>query len=171
MHIIWPAFIPDSRGNKLKEYEVMERTNRETPEKWLYLCGPQEAANQFLMLNEGKCEGIDVPQDRAAAWTHALHFPSHFHAENWELANLLKEILSLTAKYSLDCAVAVDWYKVPPTRESPEWSNTEIGDLVYRGKYYHSGADRETARRALVSAYVQLLDYMEIGRASCRERV
>ncbi|MEW2211053.1 hypothetical protein AB0895_01140 [Streptomyces globisporus] len=73
------------------------------------------------------------------------------------MSELLKGVLSLTTKSGLNCAIAFDWYKIPPEDESPKWPNTPTGELIYRGKYYTSGATRLAARRELVDKFVKIL--------------
>ncbi|MGW6955007.1 ComF family protein [Streptomyces chartreusis] len=134
----------------------MTKLVRVTSDRWLYLCGPEEVAQQFRML--GSCQEIEVPQDSRAQYTHAFHFMEPSLEELRIMSELLKEVLTLTTKSDLDCGIAFDWYKIPPEDESPKWPNTETGELIYRGKYYNPGTAQNRARRELVDKFVKLLE-------------
>ncbi|MGD6753825.1 hypothetical protein [Streptomyces sp. BH105] len=129
--------------------------NRITSDRWLYLCGPEEVADQFTML--GTCQEIALPDERRSNFTHAFHFPESEQDELQGLSELLKEVLTLTTKRDLDCGIAFDWYKIPPEDDSPKWPNTDTGELIYRGKYYSAGQERSTARRKLVNEYAEFI--------------
>lgn len=156
MHFLFSPFMPDSRANRLKDFAIYMPQDGVAPDRWLYLCGPDEVAKQFLML--GGCEREAVPEEHADAWSHRLHFARNFSQSHVAMAMLLKDVLSLTTKQHLDCAIALDWYKIPPLDNTPRWPNTPSGELVYRAKYYSSGSDKTTARRALIEKYVEILD-------------
>jgi adenine/guanine phosphoribosyltransferase-like PRPP-binding protein len=105
----------------------------------------------------GLAAEIPVPEARSATCTHAFHFPE-VHTEILRaMCDLLKGVLSLTIKSELDCAIAFDWYKIPPENDSPKWPNTPTGELIYRSKYYSPSIERRAARRELVAKYVEIL--------------
>ncbi|MFF8805014.1 phosphoribosyltransferase [Streptomyces omiyaensis] len=153
---IWPIFSPDSRANRITDYTVTRLGGGVTADRWLYLLGPEEAAEQVRMT--GLCMEIAVPEARSRTFTHAFRFHESNTNALRSMCNLLKEALSLTTKPDLDCAIAFDWYKIPPENNSPKWPNTPTGELIYRGKYYSSGMERTTARRELAAKYVQILN-------------
>ncbi|MEY9927987.1 hypothetical protein ABH926_002621 [Catenulispora sp. GP43] len=154
-----PAYFPDSRANKLLDYQVWEVTGNATPDNWLYLKGSNEVARQFEVLNGNSCYSIKDRQMRSGNWSHGYHFPQGMNFKNNRMANLLKEVLTMTLvrNASIDCAIAFDWYKIPPEAgtQSEKWDNTETGELVHRGKYY-KGVSRakEMARAALSEKYL-----------------
>jgi hypothetical protein len=154
LRFIFPPFTPDSRANLLAEYDLATSPGNNTAT--LYLRGPEEVAKQFLML--GSCAKGDVPEMLYSTWSHALLLPLSLTEGYRSLADLLKVNLSLTTRADLDCAVAFDWYKIPPQDDSPKWPNTPSGELIYRGKYWGAGSDRTAARRALISRYVDLIE-------------
>lgn len=55
-------------------------------------------------------------------------------------------MLTFRCPTTLDIALALDWYKEPVDGvPSSSWPNTEIGELIYRGKYrYKTDGDRQT---------------------------
>jgi hypothetical protein len=154
VRIEWPAFVPDGRANRLKGYGITKLV-QVTSDRWLYLCGPEEVAQQFRML--GSCREVEVPQESRSKYTHVFHFMEPSQDELRAMSDLLKEVLTLTTKSDLDCAIAFDWYKIPPEDDSPKWPNTETGELIYRGKYYNPGVAQNRARRELVDKFVKIL--------------
>lgn len=55
------------------------------------------------------------------------------------LIDLLESVLTLPSPTMVDFAIALDWYKSPADGVSPDqWRNTDVGDLVHRGKYWYS---------------------------------
>ncbi|WP_299535706.1 hypothetical protein [uncultured Streptomyces sp.] len=163
MRIVVPAFVPDSRGNRLKEYTLKKLAKEVTPDRWLYLCGPQEAARQIGML--GTCAPEELTDEQKEKWTHKFHLTESDKAELRPLCEVLEEVLSLTAKGDVDFAIAFDWYKAPDGGDPRHWPNTPSGELVYRSKYYSEGAARSKARRELVEKFSDLIAKHPILRA------
>jgi hypothetical protein len=60
--------------------------------------------------------------------------------------NLLKSIISLPNSTGIKTALALDWYKQPVDGlDAHSWPNTEIAELVSRGKYlYANNNERQT---------------------------
>lgn len=150
-----PAFTWDSRANKLADYRVMHLVNGASPINWVDLRGPNEVAMQIEMAGKGRASRVD----HTDPWTHRIAFPLGIGADIWNLANLLKSVLTLTSKANLDWAMAVDWYKIPdPEVNAMDWPNTETGESVYRGKYYSPGKMQEQAFSNLVERMSEVVD-------------
>jgi len=151
-----PTFSADSRGNRVEEYQLFKLMNHDTLDQFIFLRGPVEAAWQFQLA--GDCVSHEVPVNMAEEWTHAFRFPEPLAPKFCDLAEILKSVLSLTRKDPLDCAIACDWYKIPPDEQHPGWRNTKFGEMVHRGKYYGIGPARVAARRDLLSEILRVLD-------------
>jgi hypothetical protein len=157
VRIVIPDYFPDSRANKLVDYEMWEATD--ALDNWLYLRGSDEVAHQFGLLNGDECIPISDQHMRSKNWSHGYRFPQGMSFESHRMANHLKEVLSMTLarNASIDCAIAFDWYKIPPEVQTARWDNTETGELVYRGKYYSPSQAKDRARAALSEKYLLFL--------------
>lgn len=156
MRIVWPAFIPDGRANRLKEYALMKLAEKVAPDRWLYLCGPEEVAHQIRLL--GKCTPEELADEKRREWTHRFHLVESDKEELRSVCELLKVVLSLTTKDDLDFAIAFDWYKDPVGDDPMKWPNTESGELIYRSKYYSPGTARNRARTELLDKFSSVID-------------
>lgn len=142
-------FIPDSRANSIEKHLVTtDMTHR--PRQYLYLCGPDEAAEQVLASFANLCHLDNMSVRYAKQFTHRIRFEEGVTKNVLRLVELLESALTLTPRPELDFAVVLDWYKVPPNEDSDRWTNTDTGELVYRAKYYNAGRDSRTAREELV---------------------
>ncbi|HEV2252323.1 MAG TPA: phosphoribosyltransferase [Streptosporangiaceae bacterium] len=55
-----------------------------------------------------------------------------------QLLDLLDGVVSLPCSPPIKFAIALDWYKIPVDGvDHRDWPNTEIGELVHRGKYLY----------------------------------
>jgi hypothetical protein len=140
-----PAFFPDSRGNSLAKFEISRVT--ETGERRLYLCGPDEVADQIRMF--ATCKPMRLSLDKSREWTHRLGFPGPVPERVKSVLELFKEVLVLRVGPPIDAAIALDFYKDPKSHEDPmQWSNTYAGSLIHQGKYYgNTEAFEELATR------------------------
>jgi hypothetical protein len=72
MSIILPPFLRDSRGNRLENYKVVPVRGREHVR--LYLCGPEEVAQQVLwMLQTPGARQINLEDGQEREWSHRIH--------------------------------------------------------------------------------------------------
>ena len=81
-----------------------------------------------------------------------------------ELLEALRGVLTLPCPSAIDFAIALDWTKIPQEGMDPRsWPNSDVYDLVYRGKYrYRSpahAAQQAEAGRALAR---RLTDFMQL---------
>ncbi|WP_460067123.1 ComF family protein [Streptomyces sp. YKOK-I1] len=134
----------------------MKLAKEVTPDRWLYLRGPEEAAQQIHML--GTCTPEELTDEQTREWTHRFHLMESDKDELQPLCELLKEVLSLTTKGDLDFAIAFDWYKDPVGDDPMRWPNTPSGELIYRSKYYSEGVARTRARRELLEKFSDLIE-------------
>lgn len=78
---------------------------------------------------------IAVRGERLREYNHCLHWHRSIPASAKKLVTLLKNTLSLPAQdKACDLSLAIDWYKNP--LDDGEWENTEVGDIIYRAKYF-----------------------------------
>jgi pyrimidine operon attenuation protein/uracil phosphoribosyltransferase len=123
----------DSRGNRLERW-----TTREAPgghELWLR--GSIDVVRQVQAVDP---EYRRLPNSTvgSSGWTHALFSPEpEVKLLVRSLLDLLTEILSIpTSSSAIDLAVALDWHKVViEGMDSNDWPRTEVGNLVWLGKY------------------------------------
>lgn len=98
-----------------------------------------------------------VPASYAADYDNCLHWPAGLPTDARRLIGLLTEALVLPTGRDarLDLAMALDWYKVlDPAVPSSDWANTELGDLMYKAKYWVSSP---SIRRAAAHELIDLL--------------
>lgn len=129
----------------MRDLRVVRSWNSHT----LQLRAPEGAVDQIL-LTDPRYVPIDNAQPRRLRG--AGREPTR---ATIELTAVLSDVLTLPCANDLDYALAIDWYKQPSNDvQSTNWPNTEIGDLVSRGKYrYFKPEDIEkqaTYGRALV---------------------
>jgi len=61
-----------------------------------------------------------------------------------QLLELLGEVVSLPSLPPVKFAIALDWYKTPVDGVGPRnWPNTEVGELVFRGKYVYKTQEEQ----------------------------
>ncbi|BDH59751.1 hypothetical protein [Tsukamurella sp. PLM1] len=95
---------------------------------------------------------VEVPASRAE-FNRCLEFPGALPDGVGELVSLLGSGLCLPAPAPFDLVLALDRYKTVDDELPPsQWKNTDVGELVYRAKYYvfSPGAQRR-ARKALAA--------------------
>jgi predicted amidophosphoribosyltransferase len=64
-----------------------------------------------------------------------------------QLLELLGEVMSLPSLPPIKFAIALDWYKIPVDGVEPRnWPNTEVGELVHRGKYVYKTEEGQKSR-------------------------
>jgi hypothetical protein len=132
----FPAFMPDSRGNKLEKFAV--RPVRDSDHSRLYLCGPDEVAEQAKrMLEPTASRLIKMTPEQQREWSHRLHVDGPVPDDVRETLALLEEILTLTKRTYVDAAFALDFYKDPESDPDPQkWKDTSAGSMVHMAKYY-----------------------------------
>jgi len=143
--ILLPPFLPDSRGNRLAEYEV--RQDRQTGQRRIYLCGPEEVAEQLRTF--ARCAPMPMTRAQSRQWTHRLSHDGPVSGRVRDALDQFKEVLVLRVRQPIDTGIALDFYKDPSSHHDPmQWSDTYAGSLIYRGKYCgNTAAEQELAER------------------------
>ena len=138
--ISYTPFYPDSRGNRLERWEVASVGSGHV----LRLRGPIEVVEQVQAVAP-EYHGRAYPASTVSEWTHELSSPDPtIKREVRQLLELLERVLSLPSLPPIKFAIALDWYKIPMDGlDSHEWPNTEIGDLVNKGKYLYKTREKQ----------------------------
>jgi hypoxanthine-guanine phosphoribosyltransferase len=157
----WAGFYRDARGNRLAQFDS-------TPDgsgHILRLRGPREVVDQVLRVAP-EYVGCAVPPGDPSNWTHCLRSPMPMRPEVPTLLALLTSVISLPQLPNVSAALALDWYKLPQVGiDSYDWPNTQIGDLVSRGKYLYkhnavkqrvAGLDLAARLRATIDSHAGL---------------
>ena len=140
----------DNRGNRVEKH-LFTRDPSGGPQRRLYLLGPAEAATQIELAYPGECFAREFGRPYSAEYNYGFEFPDGKPWSAPQLLELLESAVTLPQRPFLDCALALDWYKIPdPEIDSNHWANTPAGELIHRGKYYSLGPKRRAARRELV---------------------
>ena len=81
----------------------------------------------------------------AGGWTHELVSPGHApKREARQLLELLSDVVSLPSSPPIKFAIVLDWYKIPTDGADPrDWPNTEVGELVHKGKYVYKTKEEQ----------------------------
>lgn len=126
-------FSGDSRANRLHTWVSVDHEAGHD----LWLRGPEEVVTQVLILAP-EYHPLQLPIVLSRQWTHVLRAPGNCRADVAELLETLRVVLSLRSDRNLTVGVALDWYKKPLEGVPPNsWPNTEIGQLIHRGKYWY----------------------------------
>jgi hypothetical protein len=138
--VSYTPFYYDPRGNRLERWEVARVDDGHV----LRLRGPIEVVEQVLAVAP-EYQSKTYPASAASGWTYELSSPdSTMKREVRQLLDLLGGIISLPCLPPIKFAVALDWYKIPVDGvDHRDWSNTEIGELVYRGKYLYKTQEKQ----------------------------
>jgi len=131
------SYFSDSRANRLEDHRVRKVKNS-TRER-LYLRGPTEVATQvrwMLERLERNPKELALRDEDGSDWTHRLEFDGPLPDAVARTLAVLQSVLTLVDKEPLHVATALDFYTVPVDDIDPlEWPQTEVGSLIYRGKY------------------------------------
>jgi adenine/guanine phosphoribosyltransferase-like PRPP-binding protein len=148
----------DNRAASIERHLVT--SSKSSDQQWLYLCGPDQAAQQILQVGQSACSLTDMTDERRSEYSHRIVWPSGVPPEVLQLVDVLKEVLTLRKVPYVDSAVVLDWYKVPDDEVDPmHWLNTAAGDLLSKGKYIQSATTtRLNARRELVKKMVDVFE-------------
>ncbi len=140
-HVSPRPFYSDARGNRLVEWTTVDHNSGHH----LWLRGSNEIVTQVLSAFPAYRK-IPLPVSTSTTWTHVLSGPARLLATTQDFLNLLKSIISLPNPTGIRTALALDWYKQPVDDLDPySWPNTEIGELVSRGKYlYRNDEERQS---------------------------
>lgn len=135
---------PVGYPSKLLNYVVMEPVPPTGPQ-FLYVESTSNVARQFTSLPTPGRKNTDIPPNLR---TYDYRFDWDMSVPNTVVAcaELLKQVLTMGRLQHTTTALALDWYKNPPTEQEPFWSNTAAGELVYRAKYWSEGQDARNAR-------------------------
>jgi Phosphoribosyl transferase domain len=136
-------FRRDPRGNKLVRWTAVGELHGHV----LWLGGPSEVVDQVCTVDPRYVRLSLDAQAIQEGWTHALRADGPVRGDVAELLTLLQAVLSLPSPACIDTAIALDWYKHPDDAVDPlSWPNTEIGELIYRGKYVYRHRPRPQAQ-------------------------
>jgi hypothetical protein len=140
--VSFTPFYPDPRGNRLERWEVARADTGHV----LRLRGPIEVVEQVQAVAPEYHSTAD-PARGACEWTHELSSPgSTVKREVRQLLDLLGGVVSLPCLPPIKFAIALDWYKIPVDgMDHRDWPNTEIGELVHRGKYLYKTQEDQKA--------------------------
>lgn len=141
----------DSRGNRLESWKGTAAPGGHV----LWLRGPVEATRQ-IRAAAPQYQEIALPAGASTSgWTHSLYSPETSVSPFVEaLLSSLQRILTVPSPPGVEFAFALDWYKNPVDGlDSFSWPNSEVGELVSKGKYwYRSQAEPQAeAGRALAA--------------------
>lgn len=141
LHVSPQPFYRDARGNRLAEWAVVDHGSGHH----LWLRGSDEIVTQVLIAFP-VYRSVPLPASASTVWTHVLSGPARLLAETRNFLNLLKSVISLPNPTGIRIALALDWYKHPVDGLDPyHWPNTEVGELVSRGKYlYRTDDERQS---------------------------
>lgn len=90
---------------------------------------------------------VPVATDRGE-FNRCLQFPGSFPDGFETLVSLLQTALCLPAPPPFDLTLALDRYKTADDDVPPEqWANTEVGELIYRAKYFTYSPDKQRQAR------------------------
>jgi len=130
----------DPRGNRLERWEVASVAAGHV----LRLRGPIEAVGQVQVVAP-EYQGPTYLASAASGWTHELTSAERtMKRETRQLLELLSEVVSLPSLPALKFAIALDWYKIPVDDMDPRnWPNTEVGELIFRGKYLYKTQEEQ----------------------------
>jgi hypothetical protein len=138
--VSYTPFHYDPRGNRLARWEVASAGTGHI----LRLRGPVEVVKQVQGVAP-EYQNITDPASAASEWTHELVSPDRtVKREVRQLMELLGEVVSLPSLPPVKFAIALDWYKTPVDGVDPRaWPNTEVGELVFRGKYVYKTQEEQ----------------------------
>jgi hypothetical protein len=138
--IDFDAYWSDSRANRLEDH-LVRRVRQSTRER-LYLRGPAEVMKQVEWVLErlGRNPArLALREEDGSEWTHRLEFDGPLPDAAADTLAVLKSALTLVEKKALHVAMALDFHTAPVDGvDSREWPRTEVGSLVFRGKYRDS---------------------------------
>jgi Phosphoribosyl transferase domain len=141
LHVPLRPFYSDARGNRLAEWAVVDHSSGHH----LWLRGSGEIVTQVLAAFPAY-KVLPLPVSASIAWTHVLTGSDRLLEMTRDFLNLLKSIISLPNPTGIKTALALDWYKQPVDGlDAHSWLNTEIGELVSKGKYlYPNNNERQS---------------------------
>lgn len=128
---------------------------------WLYLNSPSDLpVTHIHHYYSSRFTYDQVPSGYIFTYSHCLRWPGGCPTELTPFVELLESGLAIPAQaIGVDLGLALDWYKIPDDGlPSSQWSNTEVGELVHRAKYYLSSPElRRTAGLALIARLVDAI--------------
>ena len=151
-----PAFIPDTRGNKLSAYEVRDAKNGNG--QVLVVCCSDETAAQITALGAGICTEAELKDEAKKKWTHGYRFPGGVPAWFPDVLDLLSESVTLIERPGINMGMSVDWYHQPD--EEGNLVRTDMGRRIAFTKHapYPNGSGSRQAWRELIEAMVEFIN-------------
>jgi phosphoribosylpyrophosphate synthetase len=141
-------YLGDARAGRIEKTVIAALRQDQTNKRWLYVCGPDQAAKQISMVGGEECYEVPMIDERRLEYSHRFQCPGGVPDDVKALCDVLQNVLSLRKLANLDFAVVLDWYKIPDPEVAPnDWRNTEAGDLVSRMKYWNRTPSKQEAAR------------------------
>ena len=140
-----PIVPADSRGNRLLDYRFTQ--DRVGPNHYVNVrCTESVAAHVEDLLSTKNPRRYLLPS--GSDWTHCFRFDGPYRDDLRDTLELLKDVLHVPVCENLDGMFALDFYKEPPPEDDPSWGWTEVGDLIYRAKYWRSDPNEQRRSEA-----------------------
>lgn len=127
-------FGPVGRPSTLEDFLVMKPVP-DDGSNHLYLQCSKNVAKQFASLPYNIVPSDVFPPEQSQ-YDFRFDWPDGMPSSGWAFAKLLQKVLTMGRMQYVSTALALDWYKVPPTPEQPDWTNTITGARVNCAKYW-----------------------------------
>jgi hypothetical protein len=146
----------DRKANKLRDWAI--------DEAGVSFCVCADTATFFqiraFLLRRGvSASPAPFPESDSDRWTHCLSL-SFVPEDLSDFLQLLSTVIVLQGlPPEVDDAIALDFYKIPrPDLQPDEWPNTEIGELVWRMKYWtNDPVSQATSQEHLADALADVV--------------
>jgi hypothetical protein len=136
----WFEITADSRGNRLADYRATR--TKDGSRCFIEASCCSAVLNQIQMVLDGRSPRLLSTTD-FSRWRYKIEYEPPYSSSIHNGLEMLKTVLTLGETDEMDGAIALDFYKIPEEGvPGDQWENTEVGQLIHRGKYY-SRAPRE----------------------------
>ena len=127
----------DSRGNRLADYHATR--TKDGSRCFIEASCCSAVLNQIQMVLDGRSPRLLSTTD-FSRWQYKIEYEPPYSSSIHNGLEMLKTVLTLGETDEMDGAIALDFYKIPEEGvPGDQWENTEVGQLIHRGKYYSSG--------------------------------
>lgn len=147
MRFAFPNYTINDRGDLIRDVKESRDANSDSPVRFLQVCAVPDAAKQITVVGGSDCYLVEMTDQWRQDFTHRFRAPNGIPDKVRELVDVLRtDLRTLRPVTALDFAVVLDWYKVPdPEIEPMSWTNTEVGALVNKMKYWTSNPAAQNA--------------------------
>jgi hypothetical protein len=133
----WFEITADSRGNRLADYRATR--TKDGSRCFIEASCCSAVLNQIQMVLDGRSPRLLSTTD-FSRWQYKIEYEPPYSSSIHNGLEMLKTVLTLGETDEMDGAIALDFYKIPEEGvPGDQWENTEVGQLIHRGKYYSSG--------------------------------